>query len=242
MARAKRPRSRQTRLYIDSSVFDPIAAQGAGGRFKKLFRDRGVRAFASTQNLIEAWRIPEASVRANLVRTIIQVAREREEMPLMLEMVRAVAGQMRHVHPDWMRTQPDLSIHQRDRERRREVWRQVKADPAYIPLGVLRARQFLREAAAESARRHTAHRALRRSGGKARNPPRIQTLIDVLPEPEAFWRREQGLAWWDAVTTNERRVTDLRDWFLPYVKRGRLDIESWMKFWLAELEAAAVAP
>ena len=35
--------------------------------------------------------------------------------------------------------------------------------------------------------------------------------------------------------TDARRVGDLRDWLLPYVVRGRVDIESWMTFWLAEL-------
>ena len=35
---------------------------------------------------------------------------------------------------------------------------------------------------------------------------------------------------------------DLRDWLLPYVVRDRVDIESWMTFWLAELREGAVAP
>ena len=239
-----------TLLYFDNSVLDPIATQGAGGRLKKLLRDRGAEAFASTQNLIEAWRIDDDTVRANLVRTVIQVARDREEMPLMLQMVRGVVGQMRHHHPDWIRPDPDLRLQRRDIERRRESWRQVKTDPAYVPKGVLLAKPFLKEAVAESRRRQTAYRALRRSGGKARNPPRIQGLIDALPEPEAFWRREQGLAWWDAVTTDprdatttdRRRVGDLRDWLLPYVVRERIDRESWMTFWLAELEEGAVGP
>jgi hypothetical protein len=231
-----------TLLYFDSSVLDPIAAQSAGGRVKKLLRDRGAVAFASTQNLIEAWRIPDDTVRATLVRTIIQVARDREEMPLILRIVRSVVGQMRHQHSDWIRTDPDLSLQRRDMERRRESWRQVKDNAAYVPRGVTQAKQFLRAEVAESRRRHAAHRALRRAGGKARNPPKIQALVDALPEPEAFWRREQGLGWWDAVTTNQRRVGDLRDWLLPYVRSDRLDIESWMTFWLGELEDDAVAP
>jgi hypothetical protein len=231
-----------TLVYFDNSVLDPIAAQGAGGRVKKLLRDRGAKAFASTQNLIEAWRIPDKTVRANLVRTIIQVARDREEIPLMLRVVRSVMGQMRHRHPDWLRTDPDLRLQRRDVERRRESWRQVKADAAYVPAGVTRAKQFLKAEVAESRRRHAAHRALRRVGGKAHNPPKIQALVDALPEPEAFWRREQGLGWWDAVTTNQRRVGDLRDWLLPYLRSDRLDIEPWMRFWLAELEDDAVAP
>jgi len=231
-----------TLLYFDNSVLDPISAQGAGGRVKKLLRDRGAEAFASTQNLIETWRIPDQTVRANLVRTIIQIARDREEMPLMLRIVRSVVGQIRHHHPDWLRPDPDLRLQRRDVERRRESWRQVKADAAYVPTGVTRAKQFLQTEVAESRRRHAAHRALRRAGGKARNPPKIQALIDALPEPEAFWRREQGLGWWDAVTTNQRRVGDLRDWLLPYLRPDRLDTESWMTFWLAELEDDAVLP
>lgn len=231
-----------TLLYFDNSVLDPIAAQGAGGRVKNLFRDRGADAFASTQNLIESWRIPDDRVRANLVRTIIQVARQREEMPLMLGIVCSVVGQMRHHHPDWLRPDPDLRLQRRDVQRRRESWRQVKAEATYVPKGVTRAKQFLKEEVAESRRRHAAHRALRRAGDKAHNPPRIQVLVDALPEPEALWRREQGLGWWDSVATNQRRVGDLRDWLLPYLRSDRLDIESWMTFWLAELEDDAVAP
>lgn len=238
-------------LYFDHNVYHPVASQGAGGRVKKLLKDQGAEAFASTQNLIEAWRISDDdTLRANLVRTIIQVARDREEMPLMLEMVRAVVGQMRHLHPDWIRPDPDLRLQRRDIRRRREAWDRVKADPAYVPKGVPWARAFLKEAVVESRRRQAAYRELRRSGGRARNPPRIQALIDALPEPEAFWRREQGLAWWDAVmpdprsakTTEARRVGDLRDWLLPYVVRDRVDVESWVTFWLAELREGAVAP
>ncbi len=241
MPQAGRRESGKLLIYVDNSVLDPIAAQGAGGHVKKLLRDRGAEAFASTQNLIEAWRVSDDQLRANLVRAILQVARDREEMPLMLQTVRNVASQMRHHHPDWIRADPDLQIHRRDKERRREVWRQVKADAAYVPKGVARGKQFLKQAVAESGRRHTAHRALRRAGRSARNPPRVQRLADALPESEAFWRREQGLAWWDAATTNDRRVADLRDWLLPYLVQDRLDIESWMTFWLAELEDAAVA-
>jgi len=231
-----------TLLYFDNSVLDPIAAQGVGGRVKKLLTDRSAQAFASTQNLIESWRIADDGVRANLVRTIIQVARDREEMPLMLDMVRSVVRQMRHRHPDWLRPDPDLRLQRRDVERRREAWRQVKANAAYVPKGVTLGKQFLKEAVAESRRRHAAHRALRRAGEKARNPPKIQALVDALPESEAFWRREQGLGWWDAVATKDRRVGDLRDWLLPYLRSDRLEVESWMTFWLAELEDDAVAP
>jgi hypothetical protein len=242
MAGVMSPAPRKILLYFDTSVLDPIAAQGAGGRVKKLLRERGGEAFASTQNLIEAWRIPDDTVRASLVRTIIQVSRGREEMPVMLQMVRGAVRQMRHRHPEWIRPDPDLRLEGRDLLRRREAWRQVKADAAYVPRGVLQAREFLKAAVAESRRRHSAHRALRRAGGKARNPPRIQALIDALREPEAFWRREQGLGWWDAVTTDDRRVADLRDWLVPYLVQERLDIESWMTFWLAELGDGAVAP
>src|SRR5258708_25727724 len=112
-------------LYFDHNVYHPVASQGAGGRVKKLLKDQGAEAFASTQNLIEAWRISDDdTLRANLVRTIIQVARDREEMPLMLEMVRAVVGQMRHLHPDWIRPDPDLRLQRRDIRRRREPWDQ----------------------------------------------------------------------------------------------------------------------
>src|SRR5438552_5010314 len=117
-----------TVLYFDNSVLDRIAAQSVGGRVKKLLRDRGAEAFASTQNLIEAWRIPDDTVRTSLVRTIIQVARDREEMPLMLQIVRSVVGQMRHHHPDWLESNADLRLQRLDIERRRESWRQVKAD------------------------------------------------------------------------------------------------------------------
>ncbi len=152
-----------TLLYFDNSVLDPIAAQGVGGRVKKLLRNRGAEAFASTQNSIESWRIADDGVRANLVRTIIQVARDREEMPLMLDMVRSVVRQMRHHHPDWLRPDPDLRLQRRDVERRRESWRQVKANATYAPKGVTLAKQFLKEEVAESRRRHGAHRALRRA-------------------------------------------------------------------------------
>src|SRR2546430_17491947 len=94
-------------LYFDHNVYHPVASQGAGGRVKKMLKDQGAEAFASTQNLIEAWRISDdGTLGANLVRTITQVARHREETPLVLEMVRAVVGQMRHPRPDWVRPGP----------------------------------------------------------------------------------------------------------------------------------------
>ena len=70
--------TKQTLLYLDNSVLTPIAEQAAAGRIRASFKANGAVNFASTQNLVEAWRAPEA-IRTKLVRTLLRVAHQHEE-------------------------------------------------------------------------------------------------------------------------------------------------------------------
>jgi hypothetical protein len=228
-------------IYFDTSVLDPIAQQESGGRIKALMKKRGALAFASIQNLIEAWRVAEDAHRTRLVRTMIQVCRDREERPLQLAAVKAVAAQMQHHHPDWLRPDPHLQAHHDDEARRRQVWEQVKADAAYVPKGIIRGDRFLQESIDESVDRQRMRRQMKRDGATRTDPDWLKSLMSLHEEPEAFWRREHGIAWWDAVMADARRMSDLRDFFEPYLAKEQLEFESWMRFWLAEVDDAAIS-
>ena len=227
-------------IYFDTSVLDPIAQQEAGGGVKALLKKRGAVAFGSIQNLIEAWRIRDDAHRTRLVRTIIQVCRDREVRPLQLAAVKAVVAQVQHYHPDWLRPDPNVQAHHDDEERRRQVWEQVKTNAAYVPKGIISGDRFLEASIEESMDRQRMRRQIRRDGGRRPDPDWLKSLMSQHDEPEAFWRREHGIAWWDAVMANAGRMSDLRDFFEPYLAKEKVDFESWMNFWLAELKDASI--
>src|SRR5260370_25315743 len=98
-----------TTLYFDNSVLDPVAAQVAGGRLKRLLKDHRAVAFASIQNLIEFFRIDQDDgKRAKRIRTLFQVARARETEPLLYQDIPARVRHIRKHHPDWRNDQSHL--------------------------------------------------------------------------------------------------------------------------------------
>jgi hypothetical protein len=244
----------EVRLYIDNSVLEPIAQQDVGGRVKDLLQQHDARAFASIQNLVEAWRIPDKVKpgqieRAKLVRTLLQVARDREEDALQYRAVRAAVAQLRHHHPDWLVAQEHLRDFSKHRARRREVWAQVQRDATYVSAEMVAFDPFLRNSIGGSMRTQKKRRELRLVGGTLPVPiadPEIQTrlepLVARLTEPEAFWRVQTAAGWWNALFEGDGGVRrDIRDWLSPYLKVGELDIEAWARFWLEEADAAALA-
>jgi hypothetical protein len=65
-------------------------------------------------------------------------------------------------------------------------------------------------------------------------------LFDALPAPEGHWREHMGLAYWAALEANDELGSNLKDWLGPHLRFERVGTEPWMRFWLTELDAAAV--
>jgi hypothetical protein len=96
-------------VYFDNSVLDPVAVQGVGGRVKKLLKEHRAVAFASIQNLIEFFRIDlDDDQRAQRIRTLLQVARVREDEPLLYQDIRALVAEIQKHHPDWINDKPSV--------------------------------------------------------------------------------------------------------------------------------------
>jgi hypothetical protein len=243
------------RLYIDNSVLEPIAQQDVGGRVKALLQRHHARAFASIQNLVEAWRIPDEVrppgqiERAKLVRVLLQVARDREEDALQYRAVRAAVAQLRHHHPDWLVEQERFRDFLEHRARRRKVWQEVQRDATYVSEEMVEFDRFLRNSIGGSMRNQKRRRELRLVGGSLPIPiadpeirTRLEPLVARLPEQEAFWRVQTAAGWWNALFEGDGGVRrDIRDWLLPYLKVSQLDIEAWTRFWLEEADAAALS-
>jgi hypothetical protein len=233
-------------LYFDTSVIHPIAEQGAGGRIKSLLQSHGAEAFASIQNLVEAWRNPDAAARAPVVRALLQVARDREVEPLQHQAVLALVGEMlAHNHWDWLLPKPNPAFIRRDRARRRFAWERVRDDPSYRPAGM--DGEFLYNTVGEAMRRQRIRRQANVAGATIPDPvvdpaiaERLAPLVQPLSKPEAYWRQQMGAAWWHGVVEGDPTVADLRDWLLSYLDVRRLDVESWMRFWLQEVDSAAL--
>ena len=237
-------------LYFDTSALEPIARQRAGGRLKALLKARGALATGSIQNLVEIWRMPDtvtAVSRPQLVRALLQVARDHEIEPNAYRAVLAVVRQLQSAHPDWVNPTPDLRAINRRRTRQREVWAQLTSDPSYRPKGVQAYDPFLRGLVANSERVQRLRRRANRAGvvlpGPVTDPTiaaRLQPLVDALPRPDAFWRQQTGAAWWLAMTGADAGVRDLFDWGRPHLALHRIDVEGWMRFWLDEVDPAAI--
>jgi hypothetical protein len=240
----RRPFRPTTFLYFDTNILDPTANQGAGGRVKALLKQYQAEAFASIQNLVEAWRAPDTT-RPHLVRTILQVCRDREVEPVHYQAAMAALNEIRRRRPEWLVANPDRRSIRELRGRRRQVWERVAADPSYIPPNVAND-SALRNLVGMSKHRQSNRRKLELAGKSLPSPivddairDNVQPLVDALSPPEAYWRQQTAAAWWHALMATDSLVTDLRDWLLPFIEIDRLDAESWMRFWL-EVDENAV--
>jgi len=237
-------------LYFDTSALEPIARQGAGGRVKALLKAHDAVATASVQNLVEIWRMPDTVTtvtRPQLLRALLQVARDHEVEPNAYRAVLAVVRQLQSRHPDWVEPTPDLRAIHRRSARQREIWTQLRNDASYRPKGVVAYDPFLRGLIANSERVQKLRRRADRAGLVLPSPvteptiaARLQPLVDALPAPDAYWRQQTGAAWWLAMTRADAGVRDLFDWGRPHLALHRIDVEGWMRFWLDELDPATI--
>jgi hypothetical protein len=233
-------------LYFDNSVLEAIASQAAGSPVKSLLKGNGLTALGSIQNLTETLRIEDDEKRVRLVRAILQVARNHEVDPLEHRVATALIGQIRTHHPDWVNPTPNLKSIRENLSWFPLTWERLKNDPLYRPRGLLSNRRLVQGNIAESLRRQRAWRQTRLKG-----EPLATTIIDpdghlirllrALPPLEAHWRERWGASTWSALMKGDRMVLDLREWLAPYVLTNRLDPESWLRFWLVEADAGALA-
>jgi hypothetical protein len=235
-------------LYFDNSVLDPIAAQGAGGRLKKLLKERRGVGFASIQNLIEFFRMDlDDQKRAQRIRTFLQVARARESDPVLYQDIRALVSQIQRHHPDWVNSKPNTVRIRKELNDAKIVWQRLKHDPEHRPPGFLRSRRWVRSVVGESMRRHRTRGPMSAPGSALSSAfedvaldKEMRPLFDALPPPEGHWREHMGLAYWAALEVNDELGSNLKDWLGPHLLFQRVGAEPWMRFWLAELDAAAV--
>jgi hypothetical protein len=233
-------------VYFDNSALDAVALQGKGGRLKALLKLHSAVGYGSAQNLIEAFGIADRAKRMELVRTILQVARRREADPLLYREVTTVVDQIRRHHPDWIVGTPDLTQISEDRAAYRAVWQLVKADAGYLPRGFVMNRAFQYAVIGESKRRAKEARADRVKGLPRRSPiidpsvqAHLQPAIDALGD-ESAWRLEAGAIWWNAAHQRDDQMKSLSDWLIHLVNIPIEHFEDWMRFWLVDVDGAAV--
>jgi hypothetical protein len=116
----------------------------------------------------------------------------------------------------------------------------------YRPRGLLAARRLVEGNIGESLRRQRAWRQTRLKGQPLATTiidpnSRLIPLLKALPPLEAHWRERWGASTWSALMKGDRMLMDIREWLGPYLLTDRLDPESWMRFWLVEADAGALA-
>jgi hypothetical protein len=127
---------------------------------------------------------------------------------------------------------------------RRNAWTRLVADPYWRPKGQLEHTQFIHDTVARTVASHRKRREGRKRGelpSSGINDPEVLALRAALPKLEAYWRDQMGWVWWKAVVQHDPKLIDLRGWLLPYLLPDRLDYTSWMRFWIAEVDAEALA-
>jgi hypothetical protein len=234
-------------VYFDNSVIRPVADAAAGPRLRELLDQQGGQAHASIQNLLEAWRNNDAASRARFIETLLTVASSHEEEPLLLTAGGRLVDEIRAHHPDWLVAAPDLSSQAEHRKVRAEIWSRMATKPTDKPMNMLRREQFLYEAIAASNQRQRVIRRARQGGIALPSPVvnidvavHLQPLVDGLSEADAFWRQSAAAAWWRGAIQGDDNLTDLRDYLRPYLAVDLIAAEPWMRFWLAEADAAAL--
>ncbi|HVS05772.1 MAG TPA: hypothetical protein VHK65_06355 [Candidatus Dormibacteraeota bacterium] len=235
------------KLYLDSSVIEPIAQQSAGNRIKALLQQRGAVVFASMQNLVEAWRIPDPATRGRFVRAILQVARTREVDPMLHGLVVPVINELRrNQHHEWLLPQP-RHTHLHDlRILHHSIWERLKADPAALPDNPRAMEAFVYHNVGDAMQLQRLRRQAMKAGpvaspllSKAMSA-RLQPMIDRVSEAEAYWRQSAASTWWNSFFNPSPGSFELRNWLAEYLIPERLELESWMTFWLVEADRDAL--
>lgn len=247
MARLRQRPTHGKTLYFDNSLLDAIDTEDVGGRVSAQLRAHGSVVFGSLENLIEIYGIEDVAHRAHLAKTFLRVARSRETVPRLHRLARAVVGELRRHHRDWINSRPDLTQVSEDLAWARRAWIRIRQDPTHRPSGYAKARPLLYANVGEAKQRQRRRRAEYLAGQLPRLPfldpnvtRRLQPDIEAIPQLERIWRIDAGTTWWSAVMQNDPMVLSIRDSVGPYLLLDRLDFESWMRFWISEIDGKAV--
>jgi hypothetical protein len=243
--KTRRPSGRK-RALLDANIWRYVVDNSAQGRLLQLARDASHDVQIAPGVLYETLRLKDASLRAALVRLMVN-PRFHRLMPEAYSESMEILREIERVEPDWLRDTPDLRFFNRlmnDWTRRTGgFW--VRC--ARSPESEARILNQIEGEMIEEAKVQTqlAQKEMIDLGWK-RNPSMDKTLMGF-DHPVPGWRGEMVEAWrMDSLIGLtyglSRRGNAYRDWIVPFVELddGLLGSEAWVEFWLHLADKSAL--
>jgi hypothetical protein len=219
------------RLYFDSNVYDFIDHRNEAGAIRAWLKKQGHDLCVSDEaNLGEVARIADINRRAQLLSVVTRIGRLCEPPTDMIgskELLREIA----RLHPDWIRTYPNLQSERKYiATRRRQMWEPLKKDP-------------FQASAPAQAQQHTIAKVLgeNRDAQRKRRDERAKGVA-IYSDLNLMTREQMRMDWqlfFLEPTTPSAEVDWLRpslDLNLVFAGNG----SQWVHFWNVEVDVARV--
>jgi hypothetical protein len=220
------------RLYFDSNVYARISERDETEAVRHWLVASKHSLLVSDVNRDEAYRIPDDLARTRRFTTIAGLATEQTQPGAFLDS-REVRGEIRRVHPNWLRRTVSQSAISHFLNGDRRFWRMVRQEPESVPRHPLYD-SLLAEGAGKVLNFQKSARSMRQKLGR----DSLGFVGDT--ELTIQWRLECAEVWWLAVFEGEPLMRDYKDYLGPFLRPKSIDREAWMNFWLGEVDAYAV--
>ncbi len=234
------------RALLDTNVWRYVVDGGQQGRLLDVARRGRWDIQIAPAVLFETFRMRNVALRSALVRLMVD-HRFKRLMPEAYSESMEILGEVRRLHPKWLRSSPDLRFFKRlekDWSRRMGgFWVRCEKTPnreAEVIAGMEGDLVDRGRKQAEEARREMA-------AANWKKAPPFNTMLATPSGPMRGWRGKPVDAWrLDSLagTTFALRESGnvYRDWLGPFMELddGLLDSSRWVAFWLYEATADAL--
>src|SRR4029077_8020941 len=119
-----------------------------------------------------------------LVRTLLQVARDRERYPIHYREALVLARQIERLHPDWLNLAPDKAGIEESLMWYRHAWNELSRDAYWRPKGFFETRTFVHDTVRRTMASHRRRKEARRRGelpSTGIDDPDVLALRSTLP-------------------------------------------------------------
>jgi len=235
--KTRRPSGRK-RALLDTNIWRYVVDSNSQGRLLQVARDGSHDVQIAPGVLYETLRLKDASLRATLVRLMVN-SRFHRLMPEAYSESMEILREIERTRPDWLRDVPDLRFFNRLRNdcarKTGGFWVRCARSPESEA-------RFLSHRESEiveglKAQTQRTRKAMVVAGWK-RNPP-LDKLLAGFRQPVPGWRGEPVEMWridsWMGLTFGLSRVGNAyRDWIAPFIELddGLLASAAWVEFWL----------
>lgn len=240
------------KLYFDSNIYGFISEKREDIAFRQFLDENGHTVEASSGNLFEIYHIPDREKCKQTLQTLTSVASFYESKPQSWHQAQEVLNEIKRHRSYWFRQPASPKLIEQEKKflrSHRENWERAK-EPYLKPDPVTaQYRKDYEEGVTYSklVQKTLKQRLLENDlqlslVSQTKDDLISEILTDNLLDADLFWRVNNLLSWFEAISRRSPSSRDYADWLLPYIRDNAFKTRtlSYSDFWMKQVREEKV--